>query len=81
MFEKLTRRAEGVATKSGVSRRRFLGRVGPDALALAGAIGAVLAAPRKARAGRPGGVNHCISECVEAGGDPASCYFICTFPG
>jgi hypothetical protein len=77
MFEKLTRQAETVATGLGVSRRGFLGRSGRGALATAGALGALLAAPRKARAGRPGGVHHCIKECVASGGDPALCYFIC----
>jgi hypothetical protein len=81
MFEKLTRHAEQVATDLTVSRRGFLGRAGRGALAAAGALGALLAAPRKAEAGRHGGVKECIKDCIAAGVDPSTCYFICTFPG
>jgi hypothetical protein len=81
MFAKLTQQAESVATGLSVSRRGFLGRAGRGALAAAGALGVLLAAPRKAQAGRPGGVKECIKDCIAAGGDPGTCYFICTFPG
>jgi hypothetical protein len=81
MFEKLTRHADQVATKLTISRRAFLGRTGRGALAAAGALGVLLAAPRKAQAGRPGGVKECIKDCIAAGGDPDMCYFICEFPG
>ena len=82
MFEKLTPQAESVATGLSVSRRGFLGRTGRGALAAAGALGALLAAPTRARAGgHPGGGCHqCYRECIETcGGDPnceSMCYFI-----
>jgi hypothetical protein len=77
MFEKLTRHAEQFATDVGHSRRGFLGRAGRGALAAAGALGILLAAPRKAQAGRPGGVKQCIRDCIATGGDYSTCYFIC----
>ncbi|HKB36611.1 MAG TPA: hypothetical protein VKD72_09170 [Gemmataceae bacterium] len=53
MFEKVGRVAERVAL--GMSRRSFLGRIGPGALALAAAVGGLLAAPGAAYArGRNG---------------------------
>jgi hypothetical protein len=79
MLEKLTRQAESVATGLSVSRRGFLGRAGRGAMAAAGALGVLLAAPGKAQAGHPGGINHCIKECVAAGGDPGDCWFACEF--
>jgi hypothetical protein len=78
MIEKLSRHAERVATDLTISRRGFLGRTGQVAAAMAGALGVLLAGPRKAQAGRPGGVRECIKDCIAAGGDPALCYFICT---
>jgi hypothetical protein len=51
MFAKVSEVAERLATR--VSRRSFLGRLGKGALALAGALGGVLAFSSDARAGRP----------------------------
>ena len=51
MFEKLSQAAEQMATK--VSRRQFLGRLGGGALALATAVGGLLALPDAAEAARP----------------------------
>ncbi len=52
MFEKVSQIAEQAATN--VSRRQFFWRVGISSLALAGALGAILALPAAtARAGRP----------------------------
>jgi hypothetical protein len=75
MFAKLTRQAESVATGLAVSRRGFLGRTGRGALAAAGALGALLAAPTKARAGRPGECNRvCLDYC---GSKKGLCYDAC----
>ena len=52
MFEKIGRVAEKMA--DGVSRRAFLGRFGKAALATAGVLGAVLAFPGVAQAGKCG---------------------------
>jgi hypothetical protein len=48
MFDKISDAAEKLATH--VSRRAFLGRLGPGALGLAAVIGGVLAYPAHARA-------------------------------
>jgi hypothetical protein len=48
MFEKVSRVAERVATSA--SRRQFLGRVGRGAMALAAALGGLLALPEDAEA-------------------------------
>jgi hypothetical protein len=81
MFEKLARRAESVATDLGGTRRRFLGRAGRGALVAAGALGAMLAAPTRARAGNGCHHGHCYKDCVATcGGDAncmSSCYFTC----
>ena len=83
MFAKLTRHAEQFATNLNVSRRGFLGRAGRGALAAAGALGALLAAPTMAQAGgHPGGgCHHCYRQCIATcGGDPdceSLCYFVC----
>jgi hypothetical protein len=53
MFEKLSQAAERLATRA--SRRGFLGRLGKGALALAGALGGVLALPRLVQAGNGNG--------------------------
>ena len=50
MFDKLSQAAEQLATN--VSRRQFLGRFGGGALALATAVGGLLALPDVAEAGR-----------------------------
>jgi hypothetical protein len=50
MFERIGEAAEKVAT--GVSRRQFLGQWGKSALALAVAIGGLVAVPGVAQAGR-----------------------------
>jgi hypothetical protein len=50
MFEKVSQAAERLATR--VSRRDFLGRLGKSALALAGALGGVLAFSGRALAQR-----------------------------
>jgi hypothetical protein len=50
MFEKVSQIAEQAATN--VSRRQFLGRFGKGALMLAAALGATLALPGVAHAGR-----------------------------
>src|SRR5262245_49716829 len=52
MFEKVGRIAEGLA--GSVSRRQFLGRLGGGALALAAAVGGLVAIPGGAQAGRGG---------------------------
>ena len=49
MFEKVGQVAEQVATS--VSRRQFLGRFGQGALAVAAAVGGLLALPADAQAG------------------------------
>jgi hypothetical protein len=83
MFAKLTQQAESVATRLSVSRRGFLGRTGRGALAAAGALGVLIAAPTRAQAGgHPGGgCHHCYRECIETcGGDPnceGICYVVC----
>ena len=78
MLAKLTQQAESLATGLSVSRRGFLGRTGRGALAAAGALGALLAAPRKAQAGRGRGIKECIKDCIAAGGgDYSTCYFVC----
>ena len=75
MFEKLTQRAEGVASGLSVTRRGFLGRTGRRALVAAGAVGALLAAPTKARAGTPG---YCNRVCLDAcGSKKGLCYDAC----
>jgi hypothetical protein len=75
MFEKLTQRAEGVASGLSFTRRGFLGRTGRRALVAAGAVGALLAAPTKARAGRPG---YCHRTCEDAcGSHKTLCYDAC----
>ena len=82
MFEKLTQAAEQLATN--VSRRQFLGRFGGGALALATAVGGLLALPDVAEAAanrtarcclgsRQGGAGRCrvpSSGCTLVG----SCY-------
>jgi len=69
MLEKFNQVAEQTATS--VSRRRFLGRFGRSALAAAGAVGAFLAMPREASAGRkcPRGYRWCRKEfeCIPKG--------------
>ncbi len=82
MFEKLTRRAESMATGLGVTRRGFLGRAGRGALVAAGALGTMFAAPTMARAAGNGcHSGHCYRDCVATcGGDSnceAECYFVC----
>jgi hypothetical protein len=81
MFEKLTRHAESVATGLGATRRGFLGRAGRGALVAAGALGAMLAAPTRARAGDGCHHGHCYKDCVaHCGGDPncvGDCYITC----
>jgi hypothetical protein len=59
MFESFDRVAQKVATNS--SRRQFLGRFGRGALVAAGALGAMLAFPSDAMAGRrcPEGYRYC----------------------
>jgi hypothetical protein len=84
MFEKLTRQAESVATGLSVSRRGFLGRAGRGAIATAGALGVLLAAPGKARAGNHQFVK-CMHDCCANGfcNTPdgySTCYFICNTP-
>jgi hypothetical protein len=76
MFENLTRQAESVATGLSVSRRGFLGRAGRGALATAGALGALLAAPRKARAATRG---YCNEVCNDACGHHTLCYDYCMY--
>ena len=64
MFEKFGRIAEQVATN--VSRRQFLGRVGGGAMAVAAAVGGLLALPTVAKADRrprlcgPGSSSDCL---------------------
>jgi hypothetical protein len=50
MFDKISEAAEKLATN--VSRREFMGGLGKGALALAGAMGAMLAFPRLVQAGK-----------------------------
>ncbi len=63
MFEKLTRRAEVVANRLVTTRRGFLARAGRGALAGAGAVGALLAAPRGAKAVHG---KECVKDCIIA---------------
>ena len=77
MFEKLIRQAEQVSSDLGHSRRRFLGRAGRGALAAAGALGVLLAAPNRARSHSAGGCPHCRSHCKEACGGDTVCYDEC----
>ena len=53
MFEKIGRLAETAATRVAMSRRRFLGRLGQSALAVAGVVGVLISAapPALAAAG------------------------------
>jgi hypothetical protein len=78
MFAKLTQQAESVAAGLSVSRRGFLGRTGRGALAAAGALGALLAAPTRAHASP---CTQCVHDCIkDCGGDPncaGSCFWIC----
>ena len=55
MFEKLSQAAELMATR--VSRRQFLGRFGGGAMALATALGGLLAIPGQAQAAQVCGPN------------------------
>ena len=64
MFKKLTRQAEQVATELSLSRRGFLGRTGRGALAAAGALGALLAAPNRASAD-PDPCLQCRKDCYK----------------
>jgi hypothetical protein len=50
MFDRVSQAAEKLATN--VSRREFMGGLGKGALALAGAMGAMLAFPRLVQAGQ-----------------------------
>ena len=74
MFEKVCQIAEQAATN--VSRRGFLGRFGKGALMAAGALGAILASPGDASAGRrikacgPNTTGSCIGK---NDGDPCEC--------
>jgi hypothetical protein len=78
MFKELTRQAEQVATDLSVSRRGFLGRTGRGALAAAGALGALLAAPKRAGAHGPDPCHHCQKDCREAcGKNNFICYQEC----
>jgi hypothetical protein len=52
MFERIGEKAEQLATS--VSRREFLGRLAGGALAVAAAVGGILALPSVAHADRPG---------------------------
>jgi hypothetical protein len=79
MFEKLTRQAEQVATELSLSRRGFLGRTGRGALAAAGALGAMLAAPNRAGAHGPNPCEHCKKDCVHLCGHDDFCYWECMF--
>jgi hypothetical protein len=80
MFEKLTRQAEQVATELSLSRRGFLGRAGRGALAAAGALGALLAAPNRAGAHGPDPCHHCKKDCREfCGNTESTCYWECVF--
>jgi hypothetical protein len=64
MFEKFAQVAEQVATSA--SRRQFLGRAGQSALAIAGVLGGLLAAPGTASAGScPPGTH--LSKCSVGG--------------
>jgi hypothetical protein len=65
MFDKVGQIAERMATN--VSRRAFMGRLGKGALAVAGAMGAMLAFPGLVQAGR----TNCF--CVNGGS------FICQY--
>jgi hypothetical protein len=51
MFEKIGQAAEKAANSVGMSRRRFLGRLGQTALGVAGVVAGMLALPRSASAG------------------------------
>jgi hypothetical protein len=51
MFEKIGRLAEQAATRVGVSRRGFLGRLGQSALAVVGVLGGLAATAATARVG------------------------------
>ena len=76
MFAKLTQQAESVATGLSVSRRGFLGRTGRGALAAAGTLGALLAAPTGAHAGW---CTQCVHECIKACGSRTDCEGLCVF--
>jgi hypothetical protein len=78
MFEKLIRQAEQVSSDLGHSRRRFLGRAGRGALAAAGALGVLLAAPTRAPSESMGvPCAACHNECRKACGNDKSCYDSC----
>ena len=79
MFKKLTRQAEQVATELSLSRRGFLGRTGRGALAAAGALGAMLAAPNRAGAHGPDPCHQCKKDCHELCGKNDFCYWECYF--
>jgi hypothetical protein len=79
MFERLTQHAQQFATDLNVSRRGFLGRAGRGALAVAGALGVLLAAPNKARCHSAGDCAHCRRDCKLACGGDTSCYDLCFF--
>jgi hypothetical protein len=77
MFKKLTRQAEQVAAELSFSRRGFLGRTGRGALAAAGALGAVLAAPNRAGA-NPDPCTPCRKDCFKlCGNRDSSCFQEC----
>ena len=79
MFEKLTRQAEQVATELSLSRRGFLGRTGRGALAAAGALGALLAAPNRAGANGHHPCDHCKNDCQKLCYHNDFCYWECVF--
>jgi hypothetical protein len=71
MLEKLSQAAERAAMN--VSRRKFLGKLGQGALALAGVVGGMLALPGDAQAG--GALCCCYGRCFKRrGGCPSPCY-------
>jgi hypothetical protein len=74
MFDKISEAAEKLATN--VSRREFMGGLGKGALALAGAMGAMLAFPRLVQAA--GGQNACYCSCGYGGGyAKLLCVYLC----
>ena len=79
MLAKLTQQAESLATGLSVSRRGFLGRTGRGALAAAGALGALLAAPTRAQAGGRPDCHRCNHECEAHCGGDSTCEYECFY--
>ena len=69
MFDRVNEAAEKLATN--VSRREFMGGLGKGALALAGAMGVILAFPRLVQAGQQQ-LCHCFHQDVIGG-------IVCTY--